>query len=130
MKTLPLRQLLIAARNALLGVNQLDGLSVEELAVQLCNCDSPDVHPLVGESFPVLDGGFVKLVRLMGGDASIVEAARLTAQSEGREIGDDRSLLRYLMRHSHSTPTEFFEIVLHVRCTMDVWRQWVRFQFN
>ena len=83
-------------------------------------------HPLIGKRFPVLDDGFVKLVDFLGGDAAIVEAARLTAQSEGREVGSDRSLLRFLMRHNHSTPTEFFEIVLHVRCPMDVWRQWIR----
>ena len=121
-----LRQLLNRAAAAIETPDDLYAADRRAIAADLLNCKSPDAHPLVGQSFPVLDQGFVKLVRFMGGDAEIVEAARLTAQSEGKEVGGDRNLLRFLMRHSHSTPIEFFEIVLHVRCPMDVWRQWIR----
>jgi len=79
------------------------------------------------QTFEVFGGqGFIKVVDVMGDDAAIVEAARLTAQSEGRALGSDRNLLRYLMRHRHSTPVEFAELKLHVRVPMDVWRQWIR----
>lgn len=70
--------------------------------------------------------GFVRVVDVLGSDDSAVETARLTAQSEGKGFDDDRNLLRYLMRHLHTTPLEFGEIVLHVRVPMDCWRQWIR----
>lgn len=124
MKNESLRTLLQRAAAAIETPGDLTPDELRQVAADLLNCKSPDAHPLIGQSFPVLDQGFVKLVRFMGGDAEIVEAARLTAQSEGK--GDDRNLLRFLMRHNHSTPIEFFEIVLHVRCPMDVWRQWIR----
>jgi len=79
------------------------------------------------KTFEVFDGqGFIKVVDVFGDDQSIVEAARLTAQSEGRQVGSDRNLLRYLLRHRHTTPIEFAEIKLHVRVPMDAWRQWIR----
>lgn len=105
----------------------------------------------------VLDQGFVRLVRVGGGEEDIVTAARVTTgkgRSQhvwggpekidgpckvcGKWIDDtedgiedpcpegDRRMLRYMMRHRHTTPLEFAEIVLHVRVPMDVWRQWIR----
>lgn len=79
------------------------------------------------EKYELLTGqGFVRLVDAMGSDDRVVEAARLTAQTEGKDFADDRTLLRYLMRHLHTTPLEFGEIVVHIRVPMDCWRQWVR----
>jgi len=79
------------------------------------------------ETHTVLNGqGFVKLVDVTGTDDRIVETARLTAQSLGKDYGDDRGLIRYLMRHLHTTPVEFGEITVHVRVPMDCWRQWIR----
>lgn len=78
------------------------------------------------QDFPVLSDGFVKVKRVWGSDAAVIEAARLTAQSEGRKPGEDENLIRYLMRHRHSTPSEFAGICLHVRIPMDAWRQWIR----
>lgn len=78
------------------------------------------------ETHKVLDDGFIKYVDHMGDDARIVEAARLTAKTEGITAADDRTLLRYLMRHRHTTPVEFGVINLHVRVPMDTWRQWIR----
>jgi thymidylate synthase (FAD) len=76
---------------------------------------------------PVLNGqGFVRLVDAFGTDDRVVEAARLTAQSDSKGFDDDRNLLRYLMRHLHTTPVEFGEITIHARVPMDCWRQWVR----
>ncbi len=76
--------------------------------------------------FPVLDDGFVCLVDAMGGDHSVVEAARVSYAAGTRRTSDDRTLIRYLMRHWHTTPFEMAEIKLLVRVPMDCWRQWIR----
>ncbi|MDR0520563.1 MAG: FAD-dependent thymidylate synthase [Planctomycetaceae bacterium] len=76
--------------------------------------------------FPVLDQGFVCLVDVMGDDSSVVQAARVSYGEGTRKVSDDRTLLRYLMRHQHTTPFEMAEIKLLVRVPMDCWRQWVR----
>lgn len=78
------------------------------------------------KKFPVLDDGFVCLVDVMGDDASIVQAARVSYGEGTRRVSDDRTLIRYLMRHRHSTPFEMAEIKLLVRVPMDCWRQWIR----
>ncbi|XP_060084995.1 flavin-dependent thymidylate synthase-like [Ylistrum balloti] len=62
----------------------------------------------------------------MGSDASIVQAARISYGSGTKQVNKDRGLIRYLMRHWHSTPFEMCEIKLHVRVPMDIWRQWIR----
>jgi thymidylate synthase (FAD) len=81
---------------------------------------------ILGRSFKVLDDGFVRLVDYMGGDAAIVQAARVSYGTGTKQVQDDRALIRYLMRHSHTTPFEMCEIKLHVRVPMDTWRQWIR----
>jgi len=81
---------------------------------------------LKGVKFPVHDGGHVVLMDFMGSDADIVQAARTSYQTGTKHTSDDRTLLRYLMRHRHTTPFEMAEIKLHVRVPMDTWRQWVR----
>ena len=89
--------------------------------------DSNDVRrELRWKKFPVLDDGFVCLVDVMGGDDSVVQAARVSYGEGTRKVSDDRTLIRYLMRHRHSTPFEMAEIKLLVRVPMDCWRQWIR----
>ncbi len=78
------------------------------------------------KKFPVLDDGFVCLVDAMGDDRAIVQAARVSYGEGTRHVSDDRTLIRYLMRHHHSTPLEMAEIKLLVRVPMDCWRQWIR----
>ena len=78
------------------------------------------------QKFPVLDQGFVCLVDVMGEDSSVVQAARVSYGEGTKQISDDRTLLRYLMRHQHTTPFEMAEIKLLVRVPMDCWRQWIR----
>ena len=78
------------------------------------------------QKFPVLDQGFVCLVDIMGDDSSIVQAARVSYGEGTKKVSDDRTLLRYLMRHQHTTPFEMAEIKLLVRVPMDCWRQWIR----
>jgi thymidylate synthase (FAD) len=81
---------------------------------------------VLGKPFPVLDGGFVRVVDYMGDDAAIVQAARVSYGKGTRRVHEDRALIRYLMRHAHTTPFEMCEIKLHVRVPMDIWRQWIR----
>ena len=79
-----------------------------------------------GKKLPVLDDGFVRLVDCMGDDSSIVQAARVSYGKGTKKVSEDRTLIRYLMRHRHTTPFEMCEIKLHVRVPMDCWRQWIR----
>ena len=62
----------------------------------------------------------------MGDDAAIVQAARVSYGEGTRTVSDDRTLIRYLMRHQHTTPFEMAEVKLLVRVPMDCWRQWIR----
>ena len=75
---------------------------------------------------PVLDHGFVRVVDYMGDDAAIVQAARVSYGQGTRATRDDAGLIRYLMRHWHSTPFEMCEIKLHVKLPVFVARQWIR----
>lgn len=74
----------------------------------------------------VLDDGYVRLVKVLGDDKFIVKVARNTISTLNRKLSQDRALLRYLMRHRHTTPFEFAEMVFQVRVPMDCWRQWIR----
>ena len=84
------------------------------------------INSIMGKSLPVLDDGYVRLVDYMGSDSAIVQAARVSYGSGTKKISQDRTLIRYLMRHHHSTPFEMCEIKFHVRVPMDCWRQWIR----
>jgi len=81
---------------------------------------------MLGQRFPVLDEGFVRVVDYMGDDAAIVQAARISYGAGTKQVHEDRGLIRYLMRHRHTSPLEMCEIKLHVRVPMDTWRQWIR----
>ena len=81
---------------------------------------------ILGEPLKVLDDGFVRVVDYMGDDSSIVQAARVSYGKGTKKVQEDRGLIRYLLRHRHTTPFEMCEIKLHVRVPMDCWRQWIR----
>jgi thymidylate synthase (FAD) len=81
---------------------------------------------ILGVPHKVLDDGFVRVVDYMGCDESIVQAARVSYGKGTKQVHEDRGLIRYLLRHRHTTPFEMCEIKLHVRVPMDAWRQWVR----
>ncbi len=87
---------------------------------------SPALDQILGERFDLLDDGFVRVVDYMGSDASIVQAARVSYGAGTKTVSQDRGLIRYLMRHRHTTPLEMCEIKLHLRVPMDCWRQWIR----
>src|SRR6185369_2694101 len=86
----------------------------------------PALDALLGKPLKVLDDGFVRVVDYMGSDSSIVQAARVSYGAGTKHVSEDRGLIRYLMRHWHSTPFEMCELKLHVRVPMDCWRQWIR----
>jgi len=79
-----------------------------------------------GTLIECLDDGFVGLVDHMGDDAAIVQAARVSYGKGTKSVSDDRGLIRYLLRHYHTTPLEMVEFKFRVRAPMDCWRQWVR----
>jgi len=81
---------------------------------------------ILGKPFKVLDDGFIRVVDYMGTDASIVQAARVSYGEGTKKVSQDRVLIRYLMRHRHTTPLEMCEMKFHVRVPMDCWRQWIR----
>ncbi|PRY94646.1 thymidylate synthase (FAD) [Hasllibacter halocynthiae] len=75
---------------------------------------------------PVLDHGFVRAIDYMGDDAAIVQAARVSYGRGTKAVQNDAGLIRYLMRHWHSTPFEMCELKLHVKLPVFVARQWIR----
>src|SRR6266542_510770 len=93
---------------------------------QLTRPAAPELDVLLGKPHAVLHDGFVRVVDYMGGDAAIVQAARVSYGSGTKQIHEDRGLIRYLMRHRHTTPFEMCEIKFHIRVPMDCWRQWIR----
>jgi thymidylate synthase (FAD) len=86
----------------------------------------PSLDAILGDAIRVLDDGFVRVVDYMGDDAAVVQAARTSYGKGTKRRLEDRGLIRYLMRHAHTTPFEMCELKLHVRVPMDVWRQWIR----
>ena len=86
----------------------------------------PELDAVLGHPFKVFDDGFVRVVDYMGNDQSIVQAARVSYGIGTKKVSEDRGLIRYLMRHRHTTPFEMAEIKFHVRVPMDTWRQWIR----
>jgi thymidylate synthase (FAD) len=99
---------------------------MEEIPEKLERMNVPALDEILGKAFKVLDDGFVRVVDYMGSDSSIVQSARVSYGKGTKKIHEDRGLIRYLMRHRHSTPFEMCEIKLHVRVPMDTWRQWIR----
>ena len=86
----------------------------------------PALDRILGRPFKVLDDGFIRVIDYLGTDQSIVQAARVSYGKGTKKISQDRELIRYLIRHLHTTPFEMCEIKFHVRVPMDTWRQWIR----
>ncbi len=84
------------------------------------------VQALIGKEFPCLDKGFVRLIDVMGDDAAIVQAARVSYGAGTKKVNEDVGLIRYLMRHLHTTPFEMVEFKFHVKLPIFVARQWIR----
>src|SRR5450432_2859764 len=86
----------------------------------------PALEALLFQPLPVLDHGFIRVIDYMGDDAAVVQAARVSYGRGTRKVSEDAGLIRYLMRHRHSTPFEMCEIKYHVKLPIFVARQWIR----
>ena len=87
---------------------------------------SPELEKILYEAMPVLDHGFVRVVDYMGDDTSIVQSARVSYGKGTKKVSTDNGLIKYLMRHRHSTPFEMCEIKYHIKLPIFIARQWIR----
>ena len=87
---------------------------------------SPALDAILGHEHKALDHGFLRVVDYMGDEPAIVQAARVSYGTGTKAVQADRGLIRYLMRHRHSSPLEMCEIKLHVKLPIFVARQWIR----
>ncbi|MDP3859986.1 MAG: FAD-dependent thymidylate synthase [Phaeovulum sp.] len=87
---------------------------------------SPGMEAQLFTAYPVLDHGLLRVIDYMGDDAAICQAARVSYGRGTKAVTDDKGLIRYLMRHWHSTPFEMCEVKFHVKLPVFVARQWIR----
>ena len=87
---------------------------------------APQLENILFEAIPVLDHGFVRVIDYMGDDTSIVQAARVSYGKGTKQVSTDSGLIKYLMRHWHSTPFEMCEIKYHIKLPIFIARQWIR----
>ena len=87
---------------------------------------SPELEKILYSALPALDHGFIRVVDYMGDDTSIVQAARVSYGKGTKQVSSDAGLIKYLMRHWHSTPFEMCEIKYHIKLPIFIARQWIR----
>ena len=87
---------------------------------------APKLEEILYEALPILDHGFIRVVDYMGDDSSIVQSARVSYGKGTKKVSTDEGLIKYLMRHWHSTPFEMCEIKYHVKLPIFIARQWIR----
>ena len=87
---------------------------------------APELESILYEAIPILDHGFIRVIDYMGNDSSIVQAARVSYGKGTKKVNTDSGLIKYLMRHWHSTPFEMCEIKYHVKLPIFIARQWIR----
>ncbi|KDB19771.1 FAD-dependent thymidylate synthase [Wolbachia endosymbiont of Glossina morsitans morsitans] len=85
-----------------------------------------EIDAILYEEHKVLDHGFIRVVDYMGSDSAIVQAARVSYGKGTKQTSQDEALIKYLMRHHHTTPFEMCEIKFHVKLPIFVARQWIR----
>ena len=85
-----------------------------------------ELETILYQAIPVLDHGFIRVVDYMGDDSSVVQAARVSYGKGTKKVSTDTGLIKYLMRHWHSTPFEMCEIKYHVKLPIFIARQWIR----
>jgi len=85
-----------------------------------------NIRDLIGKEISCLDKGFVRLIDVMGDDDAIVQAARVSYGAGTKRVTEDRGLIRYLLRHLHTTPFEMVEFKFHIKLPIFVARQWIR----
>ena len=87
---------------------------------------APELEKILYEALPALDHGFVRVIDYMGDDTSIVQSARVSYGKGTKQVSTDKGLIKYLMRHWHSTPFEMCEIKYHIKLPIFIARQWIR----
>ncbi len=87
---------------------------------------APELEKILYEAIPVLDHGFIRVIDYMGDDTSIVQSARVSYGKGTKKVSTDSGLIKYLMRHRHSTPFEMCEIKYHIKLPIFIARQWIR----
>ncbi|MDJ0639789.1 MAG: FAD-dependent thymidylate synthase [Paracoccaceae bacterium] len=87
---------------------------------------APGLEQHLYTAYDVLDHGFIRVIDYMGDDNAICQAARVSYGKGTKQVSQNEGLIRYLMRHWHSTPFEMCEIKLHVKLPVFVARQWIR----
>lgn len=87
---------------------------------------SQGIEDVLYKPVPILDHGFVRVVDYMGNDSAIVQAARVSYGKGTKQLRQDQGLIKYLMRHRHSTPFEMCEIKFHIKLPIFIARQWIR----
>ena len=87
---------------------------------------APELENILYEAIPILDHGFIRVIDYMGDDTSIVQAARVSYGKGTKQVSTDSGLIKYLMRHWHSTPFEMCEIKYHIKLPIFIARQWIR----
>ena len=87
---------------------------------------APELEAVLYKPIEVLDHGFIRVIDYMGDDSSIVQAARVSYGKGTKKISNDKGLIKYLMRHRHSTPFEMCEIKFHIKLPIFIARQWIR----
>ncbi len=92
----------------------------------MAHCIVPEAEALLDKEIQVLDHGFVRLVDYLGGDARIVQTARVSYGAGTKTVREDAGLIDYLMRHQHTSPFEHVVIELHCKMPIFVARQWIR----
>lgn len=84
------------------------------------------MNDIIGKTYNLLDKGFIRVIDVMGDDSSIVQAARVSYGKGTKSVNEDRGLIRYLLRHRHTSPFEMCELKIHVKMPIFVARQWIR----
>ena len=110
-------------------VNEAEEQEIEQLRGQSFKTSRstvPAIENKLYKAIPVLDQGFIRVIDYMGDDGAVVQAARVSYGRGTKKISEDRGLIRYLMRHHHTTPFEMCEIKFHIKLPVFVARQWIR----
>ena len=118
-RTFPVRAIVSDQRRA-------EITSLPEATYTTRRVTAPALEEILYEPIPVLDHGFIRVVDYMGDDSAIVQAARVSYGKGTKQVSIDRGLIRYLLRHRHTTPFEMCEIKFHVKLPIFVARQWIR----
>ncbi len=105
-------------------LEEIEALRSEK--TQTSRVTAPELEAVLYQPIEVLDHGFVRVIDYMGDDSSVVQSARVSYGKGTKQISNDKGLIKYLMRHRHSTPFEMCEIKFHIKLPIFIARQWIR----